>query len=221
VSVQKKILNLLHPLLRPISQWYLSKTHTYVWRNIKVKVYPGVFHPGFFFSTKIFLNYLKNQSLEGLKILELGAGSGLISIQLAKQNAIVTASDINPLAIKGLHENFQHNNIHATIVESNLFDKLIIENFDMIIINPPYYAKRPLQIQDRAWYCGENFEYFQMLFQQIASASNRPNVLMILSEDCNISYIQRLAKNNGLVFSVVYQEKIMNEQNTIFNIKVG
>lgn len=219
VMVRKKILNFLHPLLKPLSKWYLSKTHIYTWQNISVKVYPGVFHPGLFFSTKILLQYLQHQQLKNLKVLELGAGSGLISIYLAKQGAIVTSSDINPVAIKALKENFSANNAKGVIIESDLFTNLKVDDFDLIIINPPYYPKRPLKLQDHAWYCGENFEYFNRLFSEIASGSSVPNILMILSKDCDIEHIQSLANKNRLSLLPIHQQKIWGEENTIYNIK--
>jgi release factor glutamine methyltransferase len=219
VKLQKKILNLLHPLLRPVIQWYLSATRIYKWKNIRVKTYPGVFHPGFFFSTKILLQYLSHQPVSKLRVLELGAGTGLISICLAQRGAIVTASDINPQAIAGLHENFLFNKAEGKIIQSDLFDNLNITDFDLIVINPPYYPKKPIHVEDHAWYCGENFEYFQRLFKQIAACQELPSFQMILSADCNIDHIDLLAKNEGLTLSAVYRKKVMGEENSIFTIK--
>jgi release factor glutamine methyltransferase len=219
VELQKKILNLLHPLLKPASKWYLSKTRIYKSEGITVKIYPGIFHPGLFFSTKIFLEYLKTQPLQNVRVLELGAGSGFISIALVRRGALVTASDINPKAVIGLAENFLLNDVEAKVVESDLFDNLEIRTYDLIVINPPYYPKNPLSINDHAWYCGENFEYFKSLFQQINSSPVIPEIVMILSEECNIDQIRLLAENSGLCLSEVYRQKIKGEKNIIFTIK--
>src|SRR5687767_8111395 len=106
MNTSKKILNLFHPLLKPLSAWYLSKVRTYRFQDITVKVHPGVFHPGLFFSTKIILKYLKNLNLQGQRILELGAGTGLISIYCFKKNAAqITASDISISAVSNIREN--------------------------------------------------------------------------------------------------------------------
>ena len=43
--------------------------------------------------------------LENKRFLELGAGSGLISVFAAQQLAIVTATDINHVALEKLKEN--------------------------------------------------------------------------------------------------------------------
>src|SRR6218665_2258260 len=99
MHLRKKILNAFHPLLKPISAWYLSRTRIYKYDNISVRIHPGVFHPGLFFSTKLLLEYLKGQPIQEKHLLELGAGSGLISVVAAKRGARVTGSDINPTAI--------------------------------------------------------------------------------------------------------------------------
>ena len=100
MGVQKKIRSLLHPILKPVFQWYLSKTRTYTFKGISIKINPTVFHPGLFLSTKLLLKFLLGYQLKNKRILELGAGTGLISFYCAKQGAIVTATDISSLALQ-------------------------------------------------------------------------------------------------------------------------
>src|SRR4029078_11922567 len=109
---------------RPVVVKYLSKTRTYRYSDIQLEIPPTVFHPGFFFSTKLLVQQLKKLELENKKLLELGAGSGLISIWAAKQGANVTASDISPDAISSLEKNSAENHTVLKIVESDLFQKL-------------------------------------------------------------------------------------------------
>ena len=70
---------------RPILVSYLSKTRFYTCNDIRLQVPPQVFHPGFFFSTKLLLAYMEGLPLYGKNFLELGAGSGLIAIHAAKK----------------------------------------------------------------------------------------------------------------------------------------
>jgi release factor glutamine methyltransferase len=187
-----------------------------------VKVYPGVFHPGLFFSTKILLGYLKIESLQGMKVLELGAGSGLLSIYCAKHGAIVTASDISKNTTDCLRENAMINNVQVAIVLSDLFDCIDPSNFDMIIINPPFYPRDVQSEKDFAWFCGSEFEYFKKLFCQLSqNACSRVTIVMVLSEDCDINQIQTLAKRNGLLLNQIYKKKSAGEDNYIFKITAG
>ena len=219
MNLRKKILNKLHPILRPLSQWYLSKIRVYRDGGIVLKVYPGVFHPGLFFSTKVLLQYLKEQSMQGLRVLELGAGSGLIAIYCAKQGAMVTASDISKNATDHLHENAAINNVHLNIVLSDLFETLNPSDFDLIIINPPYYPNDVQSEKDFAWFCGKDFQYFKKLFYQLNNG-NKPygKTIMVLSEDCDINHIRALAKENGLSLHLLFEKRHVGELNYIFSI---
>src|SRR5439155_17358143 len=96
---------------QPLLVKYLSKTRTYHYKDIYLQIPASVFHPGFFFSTHLLLKQIRKIPLKGKKFLEPGAGSGLLSIYAAKQGAEVTATDINPIAVKCLQENCSLNNV--------------------------------------------------------------------------------------------------------------
>ncbi len=219
MNTRKKILNLLHPILKPLSQWYLSRTRSYRYQSINLQIYPGVFHPGLFFSTKVLLNYLNTQNIKGSTLLELGAGSGLIAIYCSQQGARVTASDVNPVAIKNLKENADANNADIEIVLSDLFDNLNPGAFSWIIINPPYYPKQVAKDSERAWYCGENFEYFEKLFTQLKTDFlDHQKIIMVLSEDCNIARIKAIAASRNIDLKTIYQQQLAGERNYIFQL---
>src|SRR3982751_1776228 len=99
---------------RPLLVKYLSKTRTYSCKGITLEIPPEVFHPGFFYSTKLLLHHIANGRLYQRSFLELGAGSGLLSIYAAKRGAIVTATDINPVAIKSIEKNAEENCVELT-----------------------------------------------------------------------------------------------------------
>lgn len=206
-------------IYKPLLSKYLTKTRRYNYKNIRLIIPPSVFHPRFFFSTKILLKYISQLDLQQKTFLELGAGSGLISIYAAKKNATVTASDINPEAIEYLNKNQLINNVQLNIISSDLFKSIPPQSFDFIAINPPYYKKNPKSDSDYAWYCGENGEYFQQLFgslkQYIHSDST---VLMILSEDCDIQMITQMAFDNQFKMNIVSERKIAWEKDFIYQI---
>src|SRR5437762_5716651 len=152
---------------QPLLKKYLSKTRAYTYKNIRMQVPSSVFHPGFFFSTHLLLDQIKRGSLKNKKLLEPGAGSGLISIYAAQRGAIVTATDINPVAVECLRENSRENNVQIDILRSDLFDEIPSQLFDIIVINPPYYKKDPQSYSDYAWNCGSNGEYFKKLLAQL------------------------------------------------------
>ncbi len=213
------IKRILFHILYPLSKIYLSKERTYKYNDIPVKVLPGVFHPGLFFSTKILLKYLTGLELKDKTLLELGAGTGLISIYSKKHNANVTATDVNPTAIKSIQLNAEKNNVKLNIIQSDLFDNIPPQIFEIIIINPPYFPKDPKNNNEYAWFCGSDFRFFKNLFAQIGdyiSASTK--IIMILSEDCDIEMIKSIAKKNSFALTEIHKERIWNEWNYLFNI---
>ncbi len=207
-----------HPFLKSGLKLYYSKPRKYCYESICVQVHPGVFPPHLTFSTKILLDFIKDIELKNKTFLELGCGSGIISLYAAKKNAIVTATDINETALEYLKKNAHKNNLFVTVQYSDLFENIVNTSFDYIIINPPYYPKKPKNILEQAWFCGENFEYFQKLFFQLNNIYC-PNIIMILSEDCNINHIRMMANEQKINLNQIKTQKVLHELNYIFEVK--
>lgn len=183
--MRKILKKIASPFLQKASAIYLKKRRKYRFKDIAVWVEPTVFPPFITISTKILLEFVETLELKDKSFLELGCGCGIISILAAKKEAIVTSTDINPIALSALTENAKENQVHIEIIESDLFQKLQNKTFDFIIINPPYYPKNPRSIAENAWFCGENFEYFESLFSQLPKYLTMENsTYMILSVDC-------------------------------------
>jgi len=214
-------MNLLREVFSPIArlliQFYLRKERTYSLDDISIKILPGVFHPGFFFSTKFLLQYLKSLDLKNKSLLELGAGSGLISFIAEKKGAIVTASDLSEEALKGLERNLKSLRSRITIFKSDVLEQIPAQQFDFIVINPPYYAKQVKEEWELAWNCGEDFEYYKKLFFRLSDfAHNKTKVIMVLSEDCDIFTIRNISKRHGWNLVEQKKRKFWWEWNFIF-----
>lgn len=218
--IRKFIKHITHPVLKFLTESYFSKTRNYSYKGITVKVVPSVFPPHHTISTKILLDYISNLDLKNKTLLELGCGSGIISLFAASKGAIVTASDINKKALKALDIAAEANSLLVKTKYSDLFDGLDVTPFDSIIINPPYYPKAPKSIKEKAWFCGADFEYFKKAFQQV-SKRNDTNILMILSQDCNIEKINNIATTYNLKLTCVFEKKVLAEKNYIFKIETN
>ncbi len=210
---------MLHPFFKLGLRLYYWKPRTFCNDNICIKVHPDVFPPQLTLSTKILLDFVNDLDLKNKTFLELGCGSGIISLLAAKKDAIVTASDINQTALDFLVINASENNLKLKIVYSDLFENLRNQTFDYIMINPPYYPRKPKNIKEQAWFCGEDYEYFEKLFMQLPNfISSETNCFMILSQDCDIEKIKAIALKNAMTFEFVLGKTKLAETNFIFKI---
>jgi release factor glutamine methyltransferase len=208
--------------VKPLLKLYLKKERLFVYKNIRLKIYPGVFHPGLFFSTGIFLEFIENLDLKNKRFCEVGAGSGLLSFVAYSQGAEVSCFEINPKAVAGLTKNFKTNfkttNVF-NIYQSDLFDSVPKSVFDIIVINPPFFFKDATSAEAKAWYCGANGEYFLKLFRQLQSYSNAlTKIYMILAENCDIHRVRHIAEIHNYKMDVIFQKRKKWETNFIFEI---
>jgi release factor glutamine methyltransferase len=195
--------------LIPFVRWYLQKERSFSRYGIEVSVPPGVFHPGLFYSTQFLAKHLILESLAGQAILELGCGTGFLSVLCAKQGAKVTASDVSAAAVHCTQRNADKNSVEVTAVQSNLFESLGTQTFDRILINPPYYAQQPKNDADRAWYCGEHFEYFHQLFKTLKPFTHpQTETWMVLTQGCDLDTIFSIAHNNGFDLQLLKEQRV-------------
>ncbi len=214
------VLRPISPILKILVQVYTRKERDYSYDDISVKVLPGVFHPGLFISTKVLLDFVKTLKFEGKTFLELGAGTGIISILAAKKGAVVYASDISSKAIENIKLNAAKNNVQINIFTSDLFKNIPEMQFDYIIINPPYYSRDPGEEEEYAWFCGSNFEYFKSLFSSLSNFIGKDSkVFMILSEVCDIQKIKSIGMENKFIWKLKMKKQFWGEKNYIFEIK--
>ncbi len=207
---------------KSILQLYLKTDSNIRFEGFNLKVYKHVFHPKLFFSTTYFYDFIKTQHLSNKSFLEIGCGSGILSLLALKKGAHVTAIDIDSKAIENTKLNFEKNFkevSRVTILQSDLYDSLPKKKFDIIVINPPYYFKKPIHVGQQAWYCGENGEYFEKLFFGLSHYIHSTSIVyMILEENCEIDRIKKIAKKNNFVFHQCDERKIKWETNFIFKI---
>ena len=103
-----------------------------------------------------FKNYiLMKKKSKPFSILELAQDALHSAVAQAFPQADVTAIDINPEALKLAQKNAKKNNINnVTFIESNLFENIQNQTFDIIISNPPYIAehyKKNIDLSVKKW----------------------------------------------------------------------
>lgn len=95
------------------------------------------------------LNILPKRSL---KVLDMGTGTGVLAIsqKLERPQDEITAVDISAEALSVAKENGAR--LHADInwVQSDLFQQLTGQTFDLIISNPPYISYEEVDLMDES-----------------------------------------------------------------------
>ena len=111
-------------------------------------------------------------STEPQRLLDLCTGSGCIGIACAYafENAEVVLSDICADALQVAQQNIQQHDLAARVsaVQSDLFENLADQKFDLIVSNPPYV--------DADDYASMPDEYFHEPELALASISGRVNL---------------------------------------------
>ncbi len=92
------------------------------------------------------LDICKKYGEQSLRILDLCTGSGAIAISLSKiLNTQVFASDVSTRVLEVAEKNNVLNNTKVEFIESNLFEQINGEEFDIIVSNPPYIKNEEIK----------------------------------------------------------------------------
>ncbi len=148
-------------------------------------VLPGVLDP---VATKVgewFAAAMAEVVVPGERWLDLGCGTGVVGIALAKAGAIATCADIDAQAVRNAAANAALHGLHIDAVQSDLLAALPPRRFDKIAANLPFWpgvSSRPGldRVLDRALYAGPDFEIlrrFGETYRTVADAA-----FVVLSE---------------------------------------
>lgn len=86
----------------------------------------------------------------GEKVLEIGTGSGIVSIQCALNGADVVCGDINPRAVALARRNAAANGVDIDVRETDIYSN-IEGRFDTIVFNLPYLPVEDEGELAKAW----------------------------------------------------------------------
>lgn len=90
------------------------------------------------------------QKLGRGRVLDLGTGSGAIAIALAHERPhwSISASDASPAALQLARKNAARSNCDIEFKQSNWFQAIDTNDYDLILSNPPYLAQDDPHLPD-------------------------------------------------------------------------
>ncbi len=122
-----------------------------VYYNLRLKLHPQVYEP----AEDTFLLAENLAVKEGDVVLDVGTGTGLVALLMARKARYVLGVDINPLAVGLARENARLNDIkNVEFRLSDLFEN-VSGKFDVITFNAPYLPGEPEEPIDLALVGGE------------------------------------------------------------------
>ena len=168
---------------------------------------------------------IRNSDLfKGKTVLEIGTGSGLISLCCAQAGAEkVVATDINPSAVAnaaynasalGLKERIEVR--HVSEEDPSAFAVILPdERFDVIVSNPPWVSRKPASIDEYALY-DRDFVLLRSLFDGLRDRL-KPGGRLLLAYGCvdAIRTVQQLAADYQFE-CLVRDERNLDEQTEEF-----
>ncbi len=184
------------------------------YKAIELEIPDGVYEPRE--DSFLLAETLEKEKLKGKKVLEMGCGSGILSIISAKKGAEVFAADIDENSLECARKNSAANKAKINFLQSDLFLK-ISGKFSLIIFNPPYL---PEEISDfsRTWAGGKNLEIIFSFISQVKNfLAPKGEVLIAASSLSGVKKIMERFHSEGLPAEIISEKKIPWE--TLFIIR--
>jgi methylase of polypeptide subunit release factors len=183
-------------------QWYIKGVSIPVLRN-KIHPYYGVYFPTRFDHLIVFDNWLKRYNGPKKSAMDIGIGSGVLSLQMMKYGfQKVYGTDVNHNAIIGLKEFMGDTKLSRKIEldHGNLFGKWDKET-ELIVFNPPWLPKsHELNRLDEAMY------YHETLFEDFFSEAKQ----RLLSDGRIVLLFSNLAQITGAAKEHPIEKELAN-----------
>ena len=203
-------------------RWKYNRLHTEVIGGRYITVLPQVFCPKICLTGEIFAKALRAEWFnKQARVLELGTGSGTVAIFAAEFAREVVAIDINPHAVKCAAINVEKNELSEkiTVRESDLFDNIQQEKFDVILFNPPFFEEAPRTILDRAW---RSTNVAERLANQLGNhLTNDGRLLLFLSGDGPPDVFLKPLREKNYQISEIFYKDVKSEEFFIFQVESG
>ena len=161
---------------------------------------------------------------EGQSVLEIGTGSGLVSMYASLLTDDVTATDINYNALELAEKNFKLNNINTIKLEfGDLFEPVKDKKFDVILFNTPYLPTDSDDIinDDLNYAFDGGLDGRKVIDRFINEVSNHLNdkgiVQIIQSSLSDNNRTLDMFDRNGFVAEIAKSEKFFFEEIVLIN----
>jgi len=183
--------------------------------DLEIEVYDSVYVPSH--DTFLLIELLELNGNE--RVLEIGCGSGFVSLHCASKGCRTTAVDISKKAVENTLSNASKNDLEIEVKTSDMFSGLS-DRWDVIIFNPPYLPEEMDLPPDVRWDGGKSGDETILYFLSEAYnyLKNGGEIYMIYSDRAPLEKI-----NNKIDERYVVLKKISETFSfeTIYAVKLS
>jgi len=182
-----------------------------VFHGIKLVLPETVYEPAE--DTELLLEALEELSPEGKLAADVGCGSGILSIYLARSFERVIGTDVNPDALLALRESASLNGVGDKVLAvcSDVISSLRVK-LDLAVFNPPYLPESPRKNDLLAYsWCGgrrgrEILDRF--LLQAKAAVRDEGRIIFLQTERNGVAETEALLSSQGFRGEILKERKI-------------
>jgi methylase of polypeptide subunit release factors len=188
----------------------LVRTHEVDVDGHRLIVPPGVLDPVLFRSGAWFARKVAARVRPGQTLLDLGTGSGVVSVLARAAGALPVAVDIDPRACRAATENGV-----PDVRRGDLYEPVRGERFDHVCMNPPYWRGPSVPLPFvRALLGGRDLEIVRRFLAGAPDATTENGrAWMVLSD--NARSANEIAASVG--WTVVEEERVFGERFTLWS----
>lgn len=154
---------------------------------------------------------------QGERVLDVGAGTGIIALSAAGKASFVLGVDVDSVAVESARRNAVRNSVgNAEFAVSNLFEN-VNGKFDCIVFNPPYLPSG--KVKDKAVDgSGEGRKLIEEFISQVRDYLNQGGKVFLLVSSLNdVDYVVKIFEKNGFNAKAIAEKKLFFETLTVLS----
>lgn len=162
------------------------------------------------------LKYIKLSGPETPKILEIGTGSGCISISIAANaGCCISAFDLSNEAVKVAEKNSEANSTSEKISFGSMdffSPEVTFEGFDIIVSNPPYISAQDVpglneEVNGYEPYIaltdnGDGLSFYRRIFELYNASQSKPAVFLEFGDGKKEAIVKLLSESNIMNYDI-------------------
>ena len=173
------------------------------------------------------IEYIKKLKLTKGSLIDLGTGSGCISIVLKKELETLNISSLdNSLkALRVAKKNAKQNKADIALIHHDIFKFKPINKYDILISNPPYITKKDKTDNSikyepqKAIYADETgIKYYEYILSNCKNYLNEKNLIAFEIGDKQGNVLKRLAKKQFPKATISLEKDLAGKDRYLFII---